>query len=152
MKIQLKLTKCFYYSITISFTKYSNPNMCFAAAIKMCLGTSGRLARSLCDMFLLRASVHPRGAFFVSWDIFPMKQKPPVHSNENHISHPNKLEVFYLTKFTSWIYLPFISGIITADAAFTRALPASFPSYLAKFLMKRLARSFAFSSHSASFA
>ena len=44
-----------------------------------------------------------------------MKQKPPVHSNENHISHPNKLEVFYLTKFTSWIYLPFISGIITAD-------------------------------------
>ena len=31
--------------------------------------------------------------------------------------------------------------------AATRALPASLPSYLAKFLMKRAARSFAFSSH-----
>ena len=35
--------------------------------------------------------------------------------------------------------------------AATRALPASFPSYFTKFLMKRPARSLAFSSHSARF-
>ena len=36
--------------------------------------------------------------------------------------------------------------------AATRALPASLPSYLAKFLMKREAKSLAFSSHSAGLA
>lgn len=36
--------------------------------------------------------------------------------------------------------------------AFTNAFPAAFPSYLAKFLMKRPARSLAFSSHSEAFA
>ncbi len=34
------------------------------------------------------------------------------------------------------------------DGAATKALPASFPSYLAKFLTNLAARSFAFSSHS----
>ena len=35
--------------------------------------------------------------------------------------------------------------------ASTKAFPASFPSYFLKLLMKRLARSLAFSSHSAGF-
>ena len=46
--------------------------------------------------------------------------------------------------FIGWFFYSF-------GPAATRALPASLPSYLAKFLMKRPARSLAFSSHSARF-
>ncbi len=42
---------------------------------------------------------------------------------------------------------PVCAAVYSFGPAVTSALPASLPSYLAKFLMKRPARSFAFSSH-----
>ena len=47
------------------------------------------------------------------------------------------------------VYGVFVLAQSSFGPAATRALPASLVSYLAKFLMKRPARSFAFSSHTA---
>lgn len=73
--------------------------------------------------------------------LFDLHQKAPLNIQRCLLMHDND-------NLSIILHTP---SFYNLGPAATRALPASLPSYFLKFLMKRPARSLAFSSHSARF-